>query len=159
MKQFVTALCIMFSFTGCDKESEEEREAAFPIDIQQQLTGHNWVHYLPIRDTYRLYYDYSPAECELDNVYKFTFSKGSVLKVITGDKPCIKNAGEFEQLFNGKNQISLSYDKALKSLVFNGDKYVSYRVFIDHDKLILFFHSSNPLIDYIPTEYHFKAEK
>jgi len=144
---------------SCSKDSIDPEEKV-PNDVKKQLEAYEWIPIVANSDTKNEPYHYKPADCEKDNHYSFSFGSNSQkLKLERGKEICEADTRTFELNFEGKAEQSFTYDREKKNIKFaGGDQYASYDVLVDEDYLVLTYRNNNPVVDYIPMEYHFRGK-
>lgn len=157
-KLFTGSFAILLLLTSCSKENE----VTVPMDVQKQLASFEWSPVLSAKGTTNEQHKYKPKDCEMDNVYTFTFAATSNKLVVNrGKELCGDDKLTFESLIFAELQHrAFSYDKEKKSIKFaDDDPYQSYEVQIDADQLILISRNNNPVAYVVPFEYYFQGKR
>ncbi|WP_104385027.1 hypothetical protein [Sphingobacterium sp. HMA12] len=160
MNKLLFGIFALILFGSCSKDSIDPEKIA-PDDVKKQLEAYDWIPTVANSDTKDELYHYKPADCEKDNNYSFSFgSNFQKLKLQIGKELCGFDQDTFEQsILDGKSERSFTYDKEKKSIKFaDSDQYESYGILVDEDYLVLTYRNNNPVVDYIPMEYHFKGK-
>ncbi|WP_343563368.1 hypothetical protein [Sphingobacterium sp.] len=160
MNKLFSGILVLILFCGCSKDTISPEKIA-PDDLKKQLALYDWVPTFANGDAKDELYHYKPEDCEKDNHYSFSFGNDfQKLKLERGNELCDSNKPTFEQsILEGKSERSFTYDGEKKSIKFaDSDQYESYGVLVDGDYLVLTYRNNNPVVDYIPMEYHFKGK-
>jgi hypothetical protein len=157
-KLFIGSFAILLLLMSCRKQNE----VTIPMDVQKQLESFEWSPIVSSKGTTNEQFKYKPKNCEMDNVYTFTFAATSnKLGVNRGKELCGDDKLTFESMIFAELQSkAFTYDKEKKSIKFvDSSPYQSYEVQIDGDYLTLISRNNNPVAYVAPFEYYFQGKR
>ncbi|QQD14638.1 hypothetical protein [Sphingobacterium sp. UDSM-2020] len=160
-KKFFYSAAVLALIHSCAKDSGTP-DPDFSKNVQEKLVGYVWRPIIGETAEKDNITNYKPDDCEMDNGYRFVLQeKSNQLNLDRGVKVCEVNEGAFEKFtFKDKNNISFTFNKENGAIKFeNQDKYSSYTVAINGDKLVLTSQNNNPVANVIPMKYYFKGVK
>lgn len=160
-KNFFYSAAVLALIHSCAKDSGTP-DPDFSKNVQEKLVGYVWQPIISETAEKDNISNYKPDDCEMDNGYRFVLQeKSNQLNLDRGVKVCEANKGAFEKFtFKDKNNISFTFNKENGAIKFeNQDKYSSYTVAINGDKLVLTSQNNNPAANVAPVKYYFKGVK
>lgn len=160
MSKLLIGVFALFLWASCSKDHVDPEMMA-PLEIQKQLEAYYWEPVPVAGDEKNELYHYKPQDCEMDNLYSFSFSENAQKLIVdSGDEQCDKGEDTFEEtIMQGAIDRSFTYDQEKSSMKFvNSDQYESYGVLIDGDYLVLTYRNNNQTANIIPMEYHFRGK-